>query len=52
MGAGGQYAFVISADDLVVINRVDRDQNLAEPRMPMVVILLNLILKAGGFPPG
>jgi CubicO group peptidase (beta-lactamase class C family) len=51
-GAGGQYAFVIPADDLVVVNRVDRDQDLPEPRMPMVVILLNLILKAGGFPPG
>jgi hypothetical protein len=36
----------------VVITRVDRDQNLAEPRLSMVVILLNLILKAGGFQPG
>jgi CubicO group peptidase (beta-lactamase class C family) len=52
LGAGGQYAIVIPADDLVVINRVDRDQNLAEPRLSMVVILLNLILKAGGFQPG
>jgi CubicO group peptidase (beta-lactamase class C family) len=52
LGAGGQYAFVIPADDLVVVNRVDRDQDLPEPRIQMVVDMLNLILKAGGFQPG
>jgi CubicO group peptidase (beta-lactamase class C family) len=52
VGAGGQYAFVIPADDLVVVNRVDRDQHLPEPRMSMVVLMLNMILRAGGFQPG
>jgi CubicO group peptidase (beta-lactamase class C family) len=51
LGAGGQYAFVIPADDLVVVNRVDRDQRLPEPKMAMVVTLLDLILRAGGFKP-
>jgi CubicO group peptidase (beta-lactamase class C family) len=30
LGAGGQYAFVVPADDLVVVSRVDRDQRLPE----------------------
>ena len=51
-GSGGQYAFVIPADDLVVVNRVDWDQRLPNPRMSAVVDMLNLILKAGGFQPG
>jgi CubicO group peptidase (beta-lactamase class C family) len=51
LGAGGQYAFVIPAHDLVVVNRVDRDRHLPEPRQPMVADLLHLILKAGGFEP-
>ena len=51
LGAGGQYAIVIPADDLVVVNRVDRDQDLPEPKMSMVAVLLDLILKAGGFKP-
>jgi CubicO group peptidase (beta-lactamase class C family) len=50
-GSGGQYAFVIPVDDLVVVNRVDRDQNLPEPRMQMVATLLDMILQAGGFKP-
>jgi CubicO group peptidase (beta-lactamase class C family) len=48
-GAGGQQAFVIPADDLVVVSRVDRDQKLPEPRFGDVVELLRLTLKAGGF---
>jgi len=35
-GAGGQHAFVIPAYDLVVVNRVDRDQNLPEPKLSEV----------------
>lgn len=49
LGAGGQYAFIIPADDIVVMHRVDRDQQLAEPGMSMVVLLLDMILTAGGF---
>ena len=49
MGAGGQYAFVIPAHDLVVVNRVDRDRHLPEPKPSMVAELLRLIFAAGGF---
>ncbi len=49
MGAGGQFAFVIPAHDLVVVNRVDRDLHLPEPRPSMIAELLRLIFKAGGF---
>ena len=49
LGAGGQYAFVIPSHDLVVVNRVDRDRNLPEPRMAAVAMLLDMILDAGGF---
>jgi hypothetical protein len=49
MGAGGQYAFVIPADDLVVVNRVDRDQHLPEPKMSDIGQLLRLVLQAGRF---
>jgi CubicO group peptidase (beta-lactamase class C family) len=48
-GAGGQHAFVIPAYDLVVVNRVDRDQNLPEPKVSEVKQLLSLTLKAGPF---
>jgi hypothetical protein len=48
-GAGGQHAFVVPACDLVVVNRVDRDQNLPEPRLSEVKQLLSLTLKAGPF---
>jgi len=48
-GAGGQFAFVIPADDLVVVSRVDRDQHLPDPKLASVAYLLQLILKAGGF---
>jgi CubicO group peptidase (beta-lactamase class C family) len=52
LGSGGQYAFVSPADDLVVVNRVDRDQQLPELRLPMFATLLDLIRQAGGFPRG
>ena len=48
LGAGGQYAIVIPSRDLVVINRVDRDQHLPEPRFKDVARLLRLILAAHG----
>jgi len=48
-GAGGQHAFIIPAYDLVVVNRVDRDQNLPEPKVSEVKQLLSLTLKAGPF---
>jgi CubicO group peptidase (beta-lactamase class C family) len=48
-GAGGQYAFIIPADDVVVVNRVDRDQHLPEPHLSSVAYLLQVILQAGGF---
>ena len=48
-GAGGQHAFVVPAYDLVVVNRVDRDQQLPEPRLSEVKQLLSLTLKAGPF---
>jgi CubicO group peptidase (beta-lactamase class C family) len=48
-GAGGQFAFVIPAHDLVVVSRVDRDQDLPEPTLSMVSYLVHLVLQAGGF---
>ena len=48
-GAGGQHAFVVPAYDLVVVNRVDRDQQLPEPKLSEVKQLLSLTLKAGPF---
>jgi CubicO group peptidase (beta-lactamase class C family) len=48
-GAGGQFAFVIPIHDLVVIFRVDRDQNLPEPAIMNVVEFLRLVMEAGGF---
>jgi CubicO group peptidase (beta-lactamase class C family) len=51
LGAGGQYAIVIPSHDLVVVNRVDRDQHLPAPRFRDVVTLLRLVLAAGGFGP-
>lgn len=47
IGAGGQYAFVSPAHDLVVVSRVDRDQHLPEPRFSNVMQLVQLVLKAG-----
>jgi CubicO group peptidase (beta-lactamase class C family) len=48
-GAGGQFAFVIPAQDLVVVSRVDRDQHRPDPKLASVAYLLQLILRAGGF---
>ena len=50
-GAGGQYAFVIPAHDLVVVSRVDRDLHLPEPKFALVATLLQLMMVAGGFDP-
>ena len=44
-----QHAFVVPACDLVVVNRVDRDQRLPEPKVSEVKELLSLTLKAGPF---
>ncbi|MBV8189373.1 MAG: hypothetical protein JO339_19180 [Alphaproteobacteria bacterium] len=46
-GAGGQYAFVVPAHDVVVVYRVDRDQHPPEPRFRDVAELLHMTLKAG-----
>jgi CubicO group peptidase (beta-lactamase class C family) len=51
-GAGGQYALVISALDLVVVYRVDRDRPHAEPSSRDIARLLWLILKAQGYDAG
>ena len=52
LGAGGQYAVVIPALDLVVVHRVDRDFDYVEPASRNVGHLLWLILKAGGYDGG
>jgi CubicO group peptidase (beta-lactamase class C family) len=51
-GAGGQYALVIPALDLVVVHTVDRDTDAPNPSMRGVGRLLWLILKAAGHDPG
>jgi CubicO group peptidase (beta-lactamase class C family) len=51
-GAGGQYALVISALDLVVVHRIDRDLPYVEPSSRDIARLLWLILKAQGYDPG
>ena len=48
-GAGGQYAFVVPAHDLLVVSRVDRDLALPEPRVVDAAHLLELVFRAGGF---
>jgi CubicO group peptidase (beta-lactamase class C family) len=50
-GSGGQFAFVIPADDLVIVNRVDRDEHLPQPKLHNVSYMVQLILSAGGFAP-
>ena len=50
MGAGGQYAFVSHAHDLVVVSRVDRDLRLPEPRFSAMTEFLGLLMKAVGEP--
>jgi CubicO group peptidase (beta-lactamase class C family) len=49
LGAGGQFAFVIPADDLIVVIRVDRDLRLPEPSLSTAATFLHMILEAGGF---
>jgi CubicO group peptidase (beta-lactamase class C family) len=51
-GAGGQYALVIPALDLVVVHRVDRDLPIPEPSGHDIARLFWLILKAQGYDPG
>jgi CubicO group peptidase (beta-lactamase class C family) len=46
IGAGGQYAFVSPAHDLVVVSRVDRDLRLPQPRFSEVLTFLRLIVDA------
>jgi CubicO group peptidase (beta-lactamase class C family) len=52
LGAGGQYALVVPALDLVVVHRVDRDTNIAAPSMRDVGRLFWLVLTAEGYDPG
>ena len=52
LGAGGQYAVVVPALDLVMVHRVDREAGIPEPSMRHVGRLFWLILKAGGYDPG
>ncbi len=51
-GAGGQFALVVPALDLVVVHRVDRDIAIPEPPVRDIGRLFWLILKAAGFDPG
>jgi CubicO group peptidase (beta-lactamase class C family) len=51
-GAGGQYALVVPALDLVVAHRADRDTPVAEPTARSIARLFWLILKAEGYDPG
>jgi CubicO group peptidase (beta-lactamase class C family) len=51
-GAGGQYALVVPALDLVVVHRVDRDAPYTEPSIRSIGRLFWLILKASGYDPG
>lgn len=46
-GAGGQYAFVIPQDALVIVERTDRDLPLKSPRLHEVADLIGLIRQAG-----
>jgi CubicO group peptidase (beta-lactamase class C family) len=52
LGDGGQYAVVMPALDLVVVQRGDRDVNRVGPSMRDVGRLLWLVLKAEGYDPG
>ena len=51
-GAGGQYALVVPALDLVVVHSVDRDMDTPAPAMRSIGRLFWLILKAAGHDPG
>lgn len=50
-GAGGQFAFIIPENDLVIVSRVDRDQHLPEPKLGPVLTLMEKIIAAGPFSP-
>ncbi len=50
-GAGGQFAFIVPRQDLVVVIRVDRDQHLPGIRTTPAADLVRLILRAGGLWP-
>ncbi len=52
LGAGGQYAAVVPALDLVVVHLVDRDTPIPEPSARSMARLFWLILKAEGYDPG
>jgi CubicO group peptidase (beta-lactamase class C family) len=45
-GAGGQFAFVVPANDLVVVSRVDRDLHLPQPLSRDGATLVRLVLEA------
>ncbi|OCJ11378.1 hypothetical protein A6U86_23220 [Rhizobium sp. AC27/96] len=45
-GAGGQYAFVIPQDDLIIVERTDRDLPLKSPRLHEVANLIDLLRQA------
>ena len=45
-GNGGQFAFVIPKDDLVIVERTDRDQHLVTPSLHEVADLLGMIRHA------
>ena len=47
-GAGGQFAFVFPHDDLVIVERTDRDRHATPPRLARVAELLARIRRAGG----
>jgi CubicO group peptidase (beta-lactamase class C family) len=51
-GAGGQYALVVPALDLVVVHRVDRDAPFIETSLRSIGRLFWLILKAEGYDGG
>ena len=46
-GAGGQYAFVVPHDDLVIVERTDRDLKMPSPRLHEVAGLIDRICQAG-----
>jgi CubicO group peptidase (beta-lactamase class C family) len=47
-GAGGQFAFIFPHDDLVIVERTDRDRRLTPPTLSDVAELLATIRRAGG----
>jgi len=47
-GAGGQFAFIFPQDDLVIVERTDRDLHLTPPTLSEIAELLAAIRRAGG----